>query len=412
MRNFPQELVDLILDRVADVCSDNTDLAACGRVCRQWMPRSRMHFFSRIRIQLSRADPTTIQSFLDIVDTSPVDVLFFVQTLNLAFIRTEGPEREYDDPADRLCPPLLDTHIRRFGACPSLTRFELNLPGDIRLHVLSDIVTALPLLTHLRICGRGGDYTILKSETSPVKDIFPSRLRDLDISVDAGGAGVFFGWLLSYGTPPTFTSLVLIGDAMGRSIAPIEFYLELYGSTIETLSLAYWVSDSRKTETFEMRALSTTPQLTNLSLEGQYAQNLPTTLATIASVHLINLDIHVRPRMNGCADWPRIDEVLGVRSRSLKRICFELYETCLADIASDVSSWGDSGGQTAFDTISSSRHFNGASATRFKDASRIIKTWEKRRMAKHFSNVEAPLETLHALQSRFKKKHFSSDPHQ
>lgn len=80
-----------------------------------------------------------------------------------------------------------------------------------------------------------------------------------------------------------------------------------------------------------MRTLST-PQLINLSLDGQYARNLPTTLATMVSSHIANLDIHVRPRMYGRADWPRIDEVLGVRSHSLKRVCLELYETCLADI--------------------------------------------------------------------------------
>ncbi|KAJ7757506.1 hypothetical protein B0H16DRAFT_1885531, partial [Mycena metata] len=332
MREFPQDLVDLVLDRVADACSDNTNLAACGGVCRRWMPRSRMYFFSRVHIPLFRADPTTIQAFLDIVDTSLVDVLSFVQSLDLALIETEGPEPEYHDvtPADRLCQPLLATQIRRFGACPSLTRFELKLPGDIGLHTVSNIVSALPLLTHLRI--GGGDYTIVQSETPPVKDMFPPHLRNLDLSVDARGASLFFGWLLSHSTPPTFTSLVLVGDAMGRSIAPIESYLRSYGSTIETSLFDYWADYYGRTETIKTIFLASTPRLLNLTLKYQCPKIIPTTLALIASVHLVDLHIEVRPPMYGRPDWPRIDEVLAARFPSLKRLCFEMYKTTLADI--------------------------------------------------------------------------------
>ncbi|KAJ7505266.1 hypothetical protein B0H11DRAFT_1977792 [Mycena galericulata] len=137
---------------------------------------------------------------------------------------------------------LMQTHIRRFGACPSLTHFEFGFPSDIELHVITDLISALPFLTYLGIYGGTGSYTIVQFETAPARDAFPAHLHEMDISLN-GGTGLFFGWLLSHRKPPIFTSLMLSGSARGESIAPIETYLRLHGAAIETLSLQYWVDD-------------------------------------------------------------------------------------------------------------------------------------------------------------------------
>ncbi|KAJ7203497.1 hypothetical protein GGX14DRAFT_369362, partial [Mycena pura] len=56
MRSFPQELTDLVLDQVVDseqeaawrIRRPSTSIATCGLVCKQWLPRSRFHVFSRM----------------------------------------------------------------------------------------------------------------------------------------------------------------------------------------------------------------------------------------------------------------------------------------------------------------------------------------------------------------------------
>ncbi|KAJ6553486.1 hypothetical protein DFH09DRAFT_1318874 [Mycena vulgaris] len=80
MQEFPQELVDLIIDDVAGT-PNTPDIRTCGGVCRQWLPRSRMHLFSALT--LSNADPAAIQAFLNIVDASSFQILSLVQSLEI-----------------------------------------------------------------------------------------------------------------------------------------------------------------------------------------------------------------------------------------------------------------------------------------------------------------------------------------
>ncbi|KAJ7442299.1 hypothetical protein FB451DRAFT_1297728 [Mycena latifolia] len=290
MREFAQELVDLVIDEVATARPDTKDVGACGRVCRRWLLRSRMHLFSRIRIRLSRADPAAIQSFLDIVDASLVHILSFVRSLDVRLVNGEVSEEQVARlrncgtltqlriqpenavlKEDRLrFQHLLHTHTWRFGACPSLTQFELGFPSDIELCVIADLIS-----------------------TVPVTDAFPPHLHTMDISMNGGGTSLFFEWLLSHSKPPIFTSLTLAGCARGESIAPIEAYLLRHGPAIESLSLHYWMVDFRETETFEMRALASTPRLVNLSLTGQCPKTVLTTLMLLPSIHLVSLEISV-----------------------------------------------------------------------------------------------------------------------
>ncbi|KAJ7501763.1 hypothetical protein B0H11DRAFT_1675543, partial [Mycena galericulata] len=49
MRRFPQELVDLVIDEVAATQSP-LDIGTCGRISKQWLPRSRTHLFRSISL--------------------------------------------------------------------------------------------------------------------------------------------------------------------------------------------------------------------------------------------------------------------------------------------------------------------------------------------------------------------------
>ncbi|KAJ7139622.1 hypothetical protein C8R44DRAFT_939630 [Mycena epipterygia] len=358
MREFAQELVDLVIDQVAAARPNTKDIGTCGFVCRRWLPRTRMHLFSRIRIRFSRADPTTFQSFLDMVDASLVHTLSFVRSLDVQLVNGEifpvqverlrnygRNETELRVPSecavlkeDRLrFQRLLHAHIQRFGASPSLTHFELVLPSDIELRVIADLISALPFLTHLKMCSGIDGYTIMQSETVPPTDAFPPHLHTMDISLNGRGPGLFFEWLLSHSEPPIFTSLKFGGHARGESIAPVEAYLERHGPAIETLSLRYRADDFRgsfptDTQTFEKRALTFTPRLVSLSLTSQDPATIPAILL-LSSIHLVRLEVSVLPQVEtGPADWPRIDGILAARFGSLQRVSFTnaLLKTSLA----------------------------------------------------------------------------------
>ncbi|KAJ7671361.1 hypothetical protein DFH06DRAFT_980330, partial [Mycena polygramma] len=77
MRDFPQELVELVIDHVATT----RDVGKCGLVCKQWLGRSRMHLFSHLN--LANMGPANIESFLNIIQASLIPILSLVRTLHI-----------------------------------------------------------------------------------------------------------------------------------------------------------------------------------------------------------------------------------------------------------------------------------------------------------------------------------------
>ncbi|KAJ7759990.1 hypothetical protein B0H16DRAFT_1313196, partial [Mycena metata] len=75
MRDFPQELVDQVIDDLAATTATR-DIAAYGGVCSRWLPRTRKHLFSHLGMS-----NTDIYAFMDLVDSSPVSILSFVRSL-------------------------------------------------------------------------------------------------------------------------------------------------------------------------------------------------------------------------------------------------------------------------------------------------------------------------------------------
>ncbi|KAJ7132488.1 hypothetical protein C8R44DRAFT_871434 [Mycena epipterygia] len=374
MQHFPQELVDLVIDDVA-AAPDTTDIGTCGLVCSQWLPRSRRHLFSDIN--LSNADSAAIQAFMDLVDASSTPILALVKLLDMHLVN--GPFTEahmarlhgfhavsdlrIHSPChvsrDRM-PPVedlrfqcwLQTHIPRFGsACLSLTRFELVLGSDLPFRILVDIISSLPSLTRLRICGENG-YGLLESGTVAPTDAFPPHLRTLDISLHRG-TNLFFEWLLLYDKSPVFTSLKLGGIANGAPLGPIEEYLKYVSPKIESLSFSHWVDGGlgssisaslgthtdfaalpKSTYTFEDRVLACTQRLVHLSLARQYPKSLVDKLMSLSSLHLATISIEVRPMR---IDWPSIDVTVGTpRFAALRRLLFTDQLTTKTRITAEV----------------------------------------------------------------------------
>ncbi|KAJ7711960.1 hypothetical protein B0H16DRAFT_1343080, partial [Mycena metata] len=91
MRDFPQELVDLILDNVAFSATgaDTKDIGTCGSVCKRWLPSSRKHIFSHLAI--SNSGSPTPQSFLDLAEGSSEPILSLVRTIHLGLAVHDTP---------------------------------------------------------------------------------------------------------------------------------------------------------------------------------------------------------------------------------------------------------------------------------------------------------------------------------
>ncbi|KAJ7492966.1 hypothetical protein B0H11DRAFT_2396225 [Mycena galericulata] len=363
MRQFPQELVDLVIDDVADI----TDLGTCGLICRRCLPRSRKHLFSHIN--LSNADPSAIQQFLDLVDASETPILALVKSAHMHLVdgvfteahmerlheclaigdlRIHGP---HPAPRDHYTPvedePFqfwLQTHVPRFGsACLSLTRFELVLTSDIQFCILRDIICSMPCLTHLRICSTTTwfGFGLLESGNVLPTDTFPPHLHALDIDL-IRGTNLFFEWLLSYDKPPVFTSLGLGGMARRTPLAPIEAYLKYVSPKVESLSFSYWVDGgplgsfiftSLATETnfsvipkvtynFEDRILAHTNRLVHLSLVRQCPSLLVNKLLNLSSLQHLST-MRIETCHSTYIDWPSVDATLGTpRFATLQRVEF------------------------------------------------------------------------------------------
>lgn len=352
MRSFPQELVDQVIDDLAATSHTNlNDIGTCAAVCRRWLPRSRKHLFRHIR--LSHA---ALLEFLDLVEASSAPLLSFVRSLDIRIIYDEPFTEDQVAPLQRfltlteLCirapnsPVIpaeqlrfqswLQTHVPRFGAaCATLTRFELVFNSDIPLSVVTDIISSLPHLTHLRLYG--GDYhrgnggiVHMQSMLVPPTAVLPPHLHMLDISLRRGSS-LLFAWLLSHHDPPVLTSLTLRGFANGAPTAPIDTYLQHFGPKIESLSLDYWVdidplteSNAEQTRSLEARALACTPGLVNLTLAWQDPESIPGTLMLLSSRPLITISIGVGHNA-GRSDWPLIDQIfVAPRFAALHRLVF------------------------------------------------------------------------------------------
>ncbi|KAF7344943.1 hypothetical protein MVEN_01656900 [Mycena venus] len=192
MRDFPQELVDLIIDDVA-ATTNTRDIGTCGWVCRRWLPRSRMRLFSCLTIwnALPRDNrkkaffdtaPATTQSFLDLADASLIPILPLVRKLNINVV-LHGPWPLEQD--------MIHTHVSRFGA--SLTRFKLRLPTNLPLHyhILADLLSGLPFLEELQIRLETFGVGIVDPQNALPPATFPPSLHTLDIELHQG-TSLFF----------------------------------------------------------------------------------------------------------------------------------------------------------------------------------------------------------------------------
>ncbi|KAJ7854605.1 hypothetical protein B0H13DRAFT_2358391 [Mycena leptocephala] len=253
MRDFAQEIIDHVLDQVFE--QDKADregarnaarsITTCGLVCKQWLPRSRLHVFSRAVLR-----PARLQSLLDLEATSSLPLLSLFRRLTLLF--DEYLVFQADNLANlRRCLNLtcliihtpfsgeenfrtwslfLTTHLPVLGIhCVSLSRFELcPWKSKVSLRMIADIFACLPALEAFEL---ENDSCRIVHADVPLSQAFPPRLNTLDITIK-GGTDVLFAWFLSLAAPPSIKSLTLSEqiDPSGRSL--VDYVLSEDGRCI------------------------------------------------------------------------------------------------------------------------------------------------------------------------------------
>ncbi|KAJ7474042.1 hypothetical protein FB451DRAFT_1398046 [Mycena latifolia] len=305
MRDLAQELVEEILDYVAEDC-DSVFKGTFALVCKQWLPRSRLHLFSRL------------------VDTSSSAILSMVQILELVFA---GPELltkaqmhhfrlspkltvlriEVQDETDALWVSL-HWHTSILGATvPSLSTLRVEFEDvGLPIDVIAGIVSALPSLQILQLQG----YEI-SVEASPVSSSLSlAHLHTLDLAISREGADRFFGFLQSLAVLPvlkTFNLSIFYTQLDGA----IELYLRNQGGDIQRLKiLAIYNSFGPRKTAVVLSALQHTPNLQDLQIVGDTPIQRPSLIFSRRS-----------PIEN---PWSHIDAALAnSRFRALR--AFEVY---------------------------------------------------------------------------------------
>ncbi|KAJ7746019.1 hypothetical protein B0H16DRAFT_1557477 [Mycena metata] len=305
MQDFPQELTDKVIDAVYFDAGSKC-MKTCSLVCRQWLPRSRLHLFSTLRLD-SKTYTDRAGAFFQLLDNSPFPILPNVQSLDL---RYDGPLDEAHMARLQECRNLRDLGIATSWEdnekhwlvlqdfCRSIQSgnlflvvscLDFRLNTDIYLPVLIKILGGIPSLQKLCITG---SYNITAPEETPAPSSpFPPNLHALNISVVAG-TGLFFGWVLSLPEAPTFTSLELRLN-VDDELDSLEEYFVRKGGVLESLSLAIWgASDRYQVYLLGSRLLQHTTALSELKITDLETPSvLPAILSSIPSSKLEALTI-------------------------------------------------------------------------------------------------------------------------
>ncbi|KAJ7461147.1 hypothetical protein FB451DRAFT_1269083 [Mycena latifolia] len=333
MQGFPQELTDLILDQVAEQdrrtgywrgSRPATSIATCGLVCKQWLPRSRLHIFFKMVLYDSR-----LKSLLDLEAKSSIPLLSLTRDLLLVL-----PLDADDMPRIRdclcltrlnLCPPrfgddlsdlFLGTHLPFLGThCVHLSHLKLTPceKSSVSVRMIADILTCLPSLGAFEL--EGGSCTIIEAHV-PLSHSCPPRLHTLDIDVK-DGVDILFAWLLSLAIPPRIKSLTLSESADDDpSAQSLVAYCQRFGSALEFLSI--W--PLRASFDGPYGILKHATMLLNLKLHCQPIWNVLTTLSALPFSNLCTLAIELAVRL----DTGGVDSVTN-----LDRVPYALIDEAL-----------------------------------------------------------------------------------
>ncbi|KAJ7854467.1 hypothetical protein B0H13DRAFT_2081160 [Mycena leptocephala] len=309
MRDFPQELIDIVLDQLGEqefnpnrriwlIRRPPTSIATCGLVCKQWLPRSRLHVFHIVTLYGSR-----LRSLLDLETGSSVPLLSLIRDLFLLFI--DGLTLE-DVASLRACLSLthleissptsgddvwnsfVRTHLPFLGThCVSLSSLKLSPceKSAVPLCMIVDILGCLPSLTSFEL--EGQSCRIAETPISPSQSC-PRHLHTLNLDVK-GGADALFTWFLSLAVAPRINSLTLSEDWDDPTPQSLVAYSQRFGDGWDVLDI--W--PHRESLDGPSGILKHATLLRHLKLRCQPPSSVLTILSAMPCSHLVTLAIEL-----------------------------------------------------------------------------------------------------------------------
>ncbi|KAJ7120195.1 hypothetical protein C8R44DRAFT_877645 [Mycena epipterygia] len=335
MRDFPQELIDKIIDDWHLV--DPSGMKQCSLVCKRWVFRSRYNLFSNVYLTTENLRP-----FVEFVKTSSPPILSFVRHLVLSFwdlplnashlaqihhcpklthieLRIRHTGGNHSSTVDWL--ESLQTHLRAWSAnSGSLSRLDLSVTsGTTSLRTVVDLIACLPSLETLGISGPGSILADTTAHPSPG----PTRLAHLELSVQM--SSLIFPWLLSLPVVPILKSLRLMihrYEDNAIALSATKAYFQRAGEGLESLDIAGLHSWTDSVQ-LQRGILPHTPGLQSLTFSSQHVSNILDTLALLPP-SCTQINVHLLQRING-PHWSVLDAALAV-SHTLRRFSVLEYD--------------------------------------------------------------------------------------
>ncbi|KAJ6461110.1 hypothetical protein C8R45DRAFT_538614 [Mycena sanguinolenta] len=337
MKRFPSELEDIAVD----FChGDNATLAACGLVCRSWLPTSRYHLFSSITLTAQN-----VRDFLDIVTLSPV-VPSLVQDVELRFsgislldlevvpilVRLTRTARLTLRPArDEVTLAVCTSSLSR--ALPSLGLRHLKFDFKSRFESLQQVIACACLCPNLESLEVGGSW--MKRGDFAVPPQLPKTLHTLILTCDLD---YFLTWFMGLEDRMPVIQHLYLHHIAGREVVTVARYLQAAADNLKSLSLSFRDNDAAEKLAPRLDLAGSTA-LRDLQLEGHAAGVISCLAACIPQLNLRTTEITLTIRCRNGQDvvhaypWVELDDKL----RSTKRVTLVVIDPLTQKPRNDIA---------------------------------------------------------------------------
>ncbi|KAL6301718.1 hypothetical protein BKA93DRAFT_751776 [Sparassis latifolia] len=336
-RSLPQELVDMIID-IFGSKYDRDALNACSLVCHAWLPRSRSHIHSAVRL-----DYTSNLEHLQALYTTFLAI--YVRSLSIDTCGSDGMPADQSW-VDKMQPLLANvTKVERlsiegiaWSELEENTRalFCTKYPGVTDLWLATcdfadpaDLVhlhQAFPLLSSARMEGVSSDDIVFDHALRLNSDTL--SLRWLDVGDLCTSPGVLAKWAFCYRKQVSIENIHFTWDC--GDLVDLGNVLQIAGSSVKTLSITM---DSRVDAATLPRCLnlSRSTGLCSFRLLARIEENhddtteffwIPDCIAQLSSpsISIVRVHIEIRAFLQlSHVNWTRIDSVLS-DTKSLTKV--------------------------------------------------------------------------------------------
>ncbi|KAJ7244407.1 hypothetical protein B0H12DRAFT_808407 [Mycena haematopus] len=289
MKRFPSELEDAVID----FChKDRATLAACGLVCRGWLPTSRYHLFSSISLTAEN-----VPGFLDILSLSPT-LSSLVQDVELRFSGISLLDLEVVPILVLLtraaCLTLRPAHDElTFAVCtsslsralPALHLVHLKFDFNSRFESLQQVIACVCLCPELESLEIGGSWMKRGDFAAPPQ--LPQTLHTLILTCDLD---YFLTWFMTLKDRMPVIQHLYLHYIVRREVPTIVRYLQTAAANLKSLGLTFRDSDGldQMASRLDLRGCTS---LRDLQLEGNAAGVISCLLSVIPQLDLCAIEI-------------------------------------------------------------------------------------------------------------------------